>query len=165
MTKLIILIAAALLIIGIVSLTLRRRAQRRTTIRIEAPRAKVWETLTDIGSHPRWLPQLEEAEQDGERRWRCVRKDGVEQRMEVTESTPQQRAVWSFNETHHSFEATWVFKLEEIAGATTVRATHCDNIPSPLARAIALIRGGRDVALREFLEHLKIECERVADPG
>ena len=163
MIRLLLGIAGILLLAVLIGAVLPRRARRRHDALIAAPPEQIWPLLTDPSRRPALVPGVEAVEALPGGRWRERRKDGAEQVVRILDSEPMRRLRWSIEETHGASRAIWTFALTPEGEGTRLRAVQRDDVRGPLSRFLALLRGGRDVGLLDFVEGVKGAGERPQD--
>lgn len=130
-------------------------------IEINAPAERVWETLVDVESWPRWNPDVKTVDlQGGTRvgsvfRWK-TRSGTITSTFRTVD--PPHHVSWTGKTM--SLKAIHVWSLEATGGKTTVRTA--ESLEGPLAR---VLRGPLDTVLQKTLdkavEALRVEVERV----
>jgi hypothetical protein len=140
-----------------------------TSIDIDAPRAAVWATLTDLSSYPEWNPHVTRADgtlREGEPLEIRVEREGDRARemtVTITDVEPERRFEWVGTVGFRwLFEGRHVFELEALDGDRT-RLHNREEVSGPLQSLIVTDDPERDyVAMNEAL---KARVERTTEAG
>ena len=159
--ELVLLIAAVALVGVIAALAMPARARSRRTATIARTPTTVYKAIAHVEDHPAWRPSVDAVEPLDTDTFRVTRKEGPVERVVLEDARPPESITLRFGEEHDAYRASWSFRLREEDGATRLRATQRDVVGNPLARLVALVRGGRAVELEAFLQELRVHLEEA----
>lgn len=155
------ILAAALVVVGLVIYFVGRAQPERHTARIAftiaQPRATVWAAITDYGSMPQWWPAVKsvrlETRPNGEVVTWNTDKRGQTIGFRTKEEKAPARLVREITGEGLPFGGTWTYELAEENGGTRVTLTEDGFVTSPMFRGIAKLFMSPDATMRDYEKH------------
>jgi len=138
------------------------------TRRIDAPRDRIWDVVSDPYALPRWWPRLQRVEEASEAAWTKVltsdRGKPVRADYTRTAAEPPVRLEWRQELAETPFErilseARLTIELEEADGATEVALRSNERLRGLARLGTLMVRRATAKRLDEALERLALAVE------
>lgn len=134
---------------------------------VPAPAARVFATITDVESFPRWRPGLRSVEWLPDRGGRrCFREIGPHGPMDlaIERAEPDRAFVTRIVTERSPFDGTWTFRIDERDGTTTVTLTEHGEVHNVVFRALARFVFGHGATIEAYLRALATRLDATDAP-
>lgn len=128
------------------------------SVELDAPLERVWETITDVTSFPRWRNDVKSVEIVQQTpvgpAWR-ERSSGGTITYETVESVPQRRLISRISDRSLPFGGTWTFDLTPTPRGTRVTIREDGEVYNPIFRFASRFVLGHDATIKKYIADLE----------
>lgn len=128
------------------------------SVELDAPPERVWTTITDVASFPRWRRDVKSVEivqrTPAGPVWRERSSDGTIT-YETVESVPHRRLRSRISDRSLPFGGTWTFDLTPTPRGTRVTIREDGEVYNPVFRFASRFVLGHDATIRKYIAALE----------
>ena len=156
-------------IVAIIGALLPRDHVASMTVTVVAPPLRVWTTITDVGNHPTWRPELKSVEvvSRSPLSWKEVSGTGT-MTLVADELRPPSRMVARITDDNQPFGGEWEYHIA--ADSTNPDKTHVTItergwVSNPIFRFVSKFVMGHESTIDTYLRALSREFGPEATPA